>query len=183
DTLLVAVGLKAPWVVKGTYDLRMAARGGLFRKPYKVVRNGHAGPLEVRLADKQARHLQGVTGPVLAVPAGKDDFEYPVLLPPWMEMGRTSRSCIMVVGTVRVGDRDHTVSYTSQAQPDQVIAVVEAGRLGLEVERASLEATPGGSATVRATVRRAPELKGPVVLELVLPSHFAGVRAPAGTLP
>jgi hypothetical protein len=144
EPLLVGVGLQAPFKVVGDYDLRLAPRGTVFRKRYKVERNGYAGPLEVRLADRQARHLQGVTGPVLRLAPGVEEFEYPVTLPPWMETGRTSRACIMAIGKVVDGGEEHTVSYTSQAQNDQVIAVVETGRLALELGRSSLRAVPPG---------------------------------------
>jgi hypothetical protein len=139
----------------------------VFRKKFTIERNGHDGPLEVRLADKQARHLQGVSGPVLAVAANAKEFEYPLTLPPWMETGRTSRACVMALGKVKVDGTEHVVSFTSQAQNEQMIAVVETGQLGLELGRASLAIRPGGSAELPLSVRRGKGLNGAVRIELV----------------
>ncbi len=177
DSALLAVALVAPFKVVGSYDLRLAPRGSRFRKKYKIDRGGFTGPLEVRLADRQARHLQGVTGPVLTVPAGASELEYPVDLPPWMETGRTSRACIMLVGTIKEGGVEHVVSATSTEQKDQMIAVVETGRLGLEAGATSLSAKPGASVRLAVTVRRSKGLVGPVKVELVQSGHVRGLRA------
>lgn len=171
--VLVGIGLKAPFKVAGTYDLQLVARGTVFKKRYKIERNGYTGPFEVRLADRQARHLQGVTGPELKIPSGVNEFDYPVTLPPWMETGRTSRSCIMIIGKVKEGDEEHTVSYTSQAQNDQLIAVVETGRLALELGRSSVAARSGASVPV--SIRRGKGLTGEVKVEVILPDHVRGV--------
>ncbi len=151
--------------------------GTVFRKRFKIERNGHIGPLEVRLADRQARHLQGVSGPVLTIPADVNEFEYPVTLPPWMETGRTSRACIMAIGRVNEAGVEHTVSCSSQAQNDQIIAVIETGLLGLELSRYSLAAKSGESVSVHATIRRGKGVKGPVAIDLVLPEHVRGLSA------
>jgi hypothetical protein len=185
ETLLLGVGLKAPFKVAGSYDLRLAPRGTVFRKRFKVERNGYTGPLEIRLADRQARHLQGVTGPVLTIPGTVSEFDYPVTLPSWMETGRTSRACIVAVGVLREGGVEHTISYTSPAQNDQIIAVVETGRLGLELGSASVAVQPGGSVRLPVSVRRGKGLQGAVAVELVVPGHVRGVskalvQIPAG---
>ena len=182
EDVLLAVALRAPFKVVGAYDLRLAPRGTVFRKRYKIERNGWTGPLEACLADRQARHLQGVSGPRLTIPAGANEFEYPVSLPPWMETGRTARACIMVIGKVREGGVEHTVSYSSQAQNDQVIAVVETGRLALETGRASLAARPGQTVTLPVSIRRSKGLTGPVKVELIVPEHVRGVAAKPLTL-
>jgi hypothetical protein len=183
DTVLLGVALPAPFKIVGAYDLRLAPRGSVFRRRYKVNRGGFTGPIEVSLADRQARHLQGVTGPAVVVPPGATEFEYAVQLPPWMETGRTSRACIMLTGVVKEGGAEHTVSATSAAQNDQVIAVVETGRLGVEAEKTSVPAVRGGSAEVLVKVSRDKGLAGPVRLELVAPAHMRGLHAAAVVIP
>jgi hypothetical protein len=177
DSVLLAVALRPPFKVVGAYDLRLAPRGSVFRRRYKIERNGYTGPLEVRLADRQARHLQGVTGPTIMVPRDADEFEYAVQLPPWMETGRTSRSCVLAVGVIREGEREYTVGYSSEQQNEQIIAVVETGRLGLNTDRQSLTAAPDGQATLQVRISRGKGLTGPVRLELVRPEHMRGVSA------
>jgi hypothetical protein len=88
----------------------------------------------------------------------------------------------MVVGQVEEGGIRHTVSYTSQAQNDQIIAVVETGRLGLETGRSSLAVRPGGMAALAVSVRRSKGLTGPVKVEVVVPEHIRGVSAQPLTL-
>jgi hypothetical protein len=182
DNVLLGVSLTAPFKIVGTYDLRLAPRGTVFRKRFKIQRNGYTGPLTVRLADRQMRHLQGVTGPTLTVPAGVDEIEYPVTLPPWMETGRTSRACVMAIGVIRDGGVDHTVSFTSQHQNDQIIAVVETGRLGLELGRGSVALPPGGVVSLPVSIRRGKGLQGPVSISLVVPEHIRGLTSMPLTL-
>jgi hypothetical protein len=183
DTVLLGVALPAPFKVVGAYDLRLAPRGTVFRRKYKVERGSYQGPLEVSLADRQARHLQGVTGPAVTVPPGVNEFEYAVQLPPWMETGRTARACVMAVGVIQEGGTEHVVSYTSAAQNDQVIAVVETGRLGLEAGRQSVAAGPGRSVSVPVKVSRGKGLAGPVKVGLVCPEHVRGLRAEPVVVP
>src|SRR5262249_48665150 len=166
-TVLLAVALPAPFKVVGDFDMRWASRGTVYKRKYKIERNGFDGPVAVSLADRQARHLQGVTGPTLTVPADASEFEYPIQLPPWMETGRTCRVCVQAVGIVKEGDKAYTVSFSAVGQNDQMIAVVETGRLGVEAEKASLAAPRGGSATLAVKVARGKDLAGPVKVELV----------------
>jgi hypothetical protein len=177
DTVRLAVALPTPFKIVGDYDLRLAPRGSVYRRKYRVERNGYDGPVEVTIADRQARHLQGVTGPTVVVPAGVNEFEYPVELPPWMEIGRTSRACVMGTAAVADGGAEHAVCCTSQAQNDQVIAVVETGRLALEAEKPSAVARRGGEVAVPVRVRRDKDLTGPVKVELIVPAHVRGVTA------
>src|SRR5262249_59864990 len=97
DSLLVAVCVPTPYKVKGIYEVKYAQRGARFVRHFTIDRGGFEGPLRVRLADKQTRHLQGVSGPTIDVPAGASEVGYPIFLPPWVEIGRTSRSVVMAV--------------------------------------------------------------------------------------
>jgi hypothetical protein len=183
DSMLLAVALPVPFKVVGDYDLRLAPRGTIYRRRYRIERGGYDGPLEVSLADRQMRHLQGVSGPTVMVPAGATEFEYPLQLPPWMEIGRTCRACVVAVGVIKEPNGEHTVSFSSVGQNEQIVAVVETGQLGLEVETASLLAKRGQTATVRVKVARGKDLKGPVKLELLIPEHIRGVTAEPVVVP
>ncbi len=129
------------------------------------------------LSDRQARHLQGVRGPTVVVPAGVSEFDYAVELPPWMELGRTARACVMGVGVVKDGGADRYVSYSSVQQNDQIIAVVEAGRLGVAAEKSAILADRGKSVAVAVKVSRDKGLVGPVKVELIVPEQVHGVSA------
>jgi hypothetical protein len=168
DSILLAVALPTPFVVTADYLLTQASRGTVFPRRYRIERKGFTGPITVRLADRQARHLQGVTGPTLVVAPDKNEFDYPIAMPPWMETGRTCRCCIMAVGEVK--DRDgtiHEVSFSSVEQNMQIIVVVEPGRLGLELEKTSVRAEAGGEVKLSFRVQRGDGLKGPATVELL----------------
>ena len=177
DTVLLAVALPTPFKIVGDYESTLSPRGSIRHRHYRIDRGGYDGPIEVSLSDRQARHLQGVHGPTVVVPAGANEFDYAVELPPWMEIGRTARACVMGVGVVKEGGADRYVSYSSVAQNDQIIAVVETGRLSVEVEKPAIVAARGKSVAVPVKVGRGKGLAGPVKVELVLPAHLHGVSA------
>ncbi len=184
DSALLAVALPTPFKIVGDFDMRWAPRGTVHQRHYRIERNGYDGPIEVRLADRQARHLQGVTGPTITVPAGANGFDYPVRLPPWMETGRTSRTCVMGLARIKDSDgQEHVVSYSSVQPNEQVIVVVEPGRLGVELERTSLTAAPGRTVPLPVLVSRGKNLAGPIRVELVVPAHIRGVVAEPVRLP
>jgi hypothetical protein len=178
DTVLLAVALPAPFKVVGEYSIRLVPRGTVYQRHYRIERGGYDGPLEIRLADRQARHLQGVTGPTLTVPAGATEFDYFLHLPPWMELGRTCRACVMASGVIRDADgSEHVVSFSSTGQNEQIVAVIEPGRLALEAERGSITAAPGQAASIPVRITRGKSLAGPVKLELIVPAHQRGISA------
>jgi hypothetical protein len=185
DRLFLAVGLPTPFKIVDAFVMTAAPRGGVYHRKYTVERNGFAGPIEVRLADRQARHLQGVTGPVVVVPPGATAFDYPITLPPWMELGRTCRVCVMAVGRVTdpADGKPYTVGFSSVGQNQQMIVVVGPGRLGVSLAQPSVRAEPGGAARVPVTVARGKGLTGPVTVAAVIPDHWKGVTAEPVTIP
>jgi hypothetical protein len=184
DHLLLACTLPTPFKFQGNFEIRYTARGGTLTKSYKIERNGYEGPLQVCLADKQGRHLQGVTGPTITVPADKSEFEYTLTLPPWMELGRTSRSNLMLTGEVpdAAGQR-HKVCFSTVEQNEQLIALVSPGPLRLSLPRAAWPCAAGQELVVPVQIHRDRALQGPVHLELVLPRHVRDVTAAAIDVP
>jgi hypothetical protein len=177
--LRLAVALSTPFKIIDEYVMTTAPRGETYYRKYKIDRGGFDGPIQIQLADKQARHLQGVTGPVLALKPGETQFEYPAFLPPWMELGRTCRVCVMASAKVKdpVDGREHTVSFSSVEQNQQMIVVVGPGRLDLSADKTSIRAE--GAVRLTVKVSRSKNLNGPATVELVLPEHVKGVRAEA----
>jgi hypothetical protein len=184
DRVLLAVALPTPFKVKGIFEQKYAARGAVFLRHYTIERGGYDGPLEVSLADRQFRHLQGVSGPTIQVPAGVSEFDYPLYLPPWMEIGRTCRAVVAAVGVIQEPDgTSHKVSFSSGEPADQIILLVDPGQLSLDLDRESLLAVPGRSSTVSVQIGRGQSLSGlPVKVELVVPAHMQGVAADPLTL-
>jgi hypothetical protein len=178
DQVRLAIAVPTPFKISGAYELKLVPRGTVYARKYRIERNGFTGPVEIELADKQARHLQGASGPRVVVPGDRSEFDYPVTLPPWMEMGRTCRVCVMGTATVKDPDgTEHVVTYSSREQNDQVIAVVEPERLGLRLDRPTVLAAPGGSAEVKFEVRRGDGLTGAVAVDVLIPRSVKGVSA------
>jgi len=184
DNLRIAVAMPTPFRIYSEYYSAQQPRGTRYAKKFLIERTGFDGPIEVTLAEKQARHLQGVTGPTITVPAGATEFTYEVDLPPWMEIGRTCRVCVL--GTARVKDADgieHGVTYSSTAQNDQIIAVVEPGRLGLELETPTVPVKPGSSLVLGLSIQRAKGLIGAASISAVVPVSVSGVSVDSITIP
>jgi hypothetical protein len=179
DSVLLAIALPTPFSHIGDYILANHPRGAIYRRTYQIERNGFAGPLIARMADMQGRHLQGARSMPLGIPAADTRFEFSITFPPWMEVGRTSRSQLMLEGILTDHDgTQHVVSYTSNEQNDQMISVMGANLLHLEADVASVPITPGESLAVRLRVRRDQTLEGrPVRIELLPMPHAKGVRA------
>jgi hypothetical protein len=183
DHVLLAVALPTPFKLHGVFESKYAARGSTVVRRYTLERGGFEGPITVRLADRQARHLQGVTGPTLVVPTGQSEFDYPFHLPPWMETGRTSRTCLMGVGVLQDPDgSQHTVSYTSHEQADQMIVLVDPGQLDVRADTTSVLAVAGAHVPLTIRVTRGRSILGPVQVELLVPPHVHGVAAQPITL-
>lgn len=174
----LATVLQTPFKFTGEFETKYAACGSEFTRSFQLVRDGYTGPVEVRLAERQVRHLQGVTGQPVVVDPNEVRFDFTIRLAPWMEVGRTSRTCLMATGKV-VGPagRKHTVSYTSHAQNDQIIVLVDPASLAVSPLKHSVRAVPG--ATLRAPVRvsRGNGVTGPVRVELRTPAHMSSIQA------
>jgi hypothetical protein len=175
---LLACTLATPFKFKGQYEFRYIARGGTMTKHYQIDRGGFEGPLEVSLADRQGRHLQGVTGPTISVPPAVSEFEYTVSLPPWMELGRTSRTNLVLVGEVAdASGKKHKVSFSTVDQNEQLIALVSPAPLRLSLDRSALGISPNSELAVPVHIHRQPGLTANCRLELVVPPHMRDIAA------
>ncbi len=184
ESVLLAVALPTPFKNTSEFLMTIAQRGSTYRRPYGLERGGFTGPLVARLADRQGRHLQGVTAPPVHIPAGAEQFEFMVTLAPGMELGRTSRSQVMLLGTVRDHDgSEHIVSYSQNEQNDQLIAITQTGLLEIELANPSVRVMPGGSVKLPFLLRREKSLAADAVqVELQVPAHVRGVRSATVTI-
>lgn len=180
DTGRLWLGIAAPTPFKfvGIFETKYIPRGAVFVRRYRIDRNGFDGPLQVQLADRQGRHLQGVTAAPVTVSAGQTDFDFAVTLPPWMEIGRTCRSTLAVTGTVTDADgTSHVVSYSSNDQNNQMIALVDPGRFAVQLPRTTLQAKPGQRVDLPLRIQRGPGLTSSVSIDIVASNAIRGVTA------
>jgi hypothetical protein len=184
EHLRLVTTLKTPFKLRGVYDLRFSPRGTVLKKKYLIERGGFEGALEARLADKQGRHLQGVSGPIITIPPGANEFEYPLTLAPWMELSRTSRTNLMLTGEVKdSAGTIHKVSFTNQEQNEQLVALVAPGPLRVVTDRKSFAAIPSSEVVVEIQLKRDRSITSPIKLELLVPKHIRDVSAEPVTLP
>lgn len=184
EEMRLVTTLKTPFKFSGTFDFRYMPRGTTFKKKYTLDRGGFEGPLEARLADKQGRHLQGVTGPVVIVPPGVSEFEYPLTLPPWMDLGRTSRTNIMLTGQLKdSAGAVHKVCFTTREQNEQLVALISPSLLRIVPQRGSYTATPGGELVIPVQIKRDKAIASPIRIELVLPGHMRDISAEPVVIP
>ena len=185
DDVLLAVAMPTPFKLDGiNFRTSYAARGTVHRRRYVIRRGDYKGPLTLSLADRQIRHLQGVTGPTIQVAPDVNEVHYPVNVPTWLEMNRTSRSVVMAVGEVEdeEGVR-HKVSFSSPAVNDQIIMLTAPCPLSVRSSRRSIRAVPGKRLDLNVKVGRGVLERGPVKVELLLPNHIRGVSAEPTTIP
>jgi hypothetical protein len=170
--------LPTPFKYVGQYTFQFAPRGTVLRKRFTIDRGGFSGPIEVRLADRQGRHLQGVAGPTLTIPVDANEFEYPLALPPWMELGRTTRSNLMLTGEVKdAAGKQHKVCYSTNEQNQQMIGLVTAAPLRISLERNSYTLQSDRQISIPVAVKRDASIVSPVKLELIVPGHMQDVSA------
>ena len=184
ESALLAVTLATPFRTVSEYLMQLAPRGSVLARPYQLERGGFTGPITVRLADRQGRHLQGVTASELVLPPDAEQFVYTVNLAPFLDLGRTSRSQVMLYGRVRDHDgSEHIISFSANEQNDQVIAVANGGLLDLAPDQSTFVVTPG-VVKIPFRLRRERAIATDAVrVELHLPAHLTGVRAAAVTIP
>jgi len=176
--VLLGIVPPVPFKHHGKYRIVTGLPGGTtFFRQYTLERGGFDGPLRVRLADKQIRHLQGVTDQMIQVPAGADEFKYPYNFSARVEVGRTSRLQVMLVGELTDFDgTKHKISYTSNARDDQLISVAAAGLVSVETLADSFTVAPNSVFTIPFTLRREPAIRGfPMKVELIVPLHVKGI--------
>lgn len=178
DVLRLSVNVPTPFKFSGIFESKFVPRGSVYRRHYTIDRGGYEGPLTVRLADRQVRHLQGVTGPEIVVPAGVNEFDYPAKLPPWLEVGRTSRTCLMAIGQITLDDGSTAlVTYTSQAQNDQIIVLTAPEQFSVQTDRSSYLIKRGQPLQLDVRIGRSAGLDQAVQVELDCPDHIQGLAA------
>lgn len=182
DHVLLAVAMATPFALRESYLQSLAPRGSTYYRTFGVERRGYDGPVHVRLSDRQQRHMQGVAGPTIELPAGQSQFEYPLQLHPTMWIGKTSRTIVML--SAEVTDHDgsrHQVSYSNhQPQGNQMIVVAEGELLTVLPEFPSVIVAPDKTIRIPVAVLRDETLgRVPVEIRILVPAHVNDVTCEA----
>ena len=184
EKVLLMVCMPTPFKIDGeAFQTNYAARGTVHRRHYRLHLGGYQGPLEISLADRQIRHQQGVTGPVMPLAPGTTEFDYSINIPTWLEMNRTGRMVVMAVGEVEDEEGGkHKVSYSSGAVNDQIIILTAPCPLNIKASRQSVRVVPGEALKLGVTISRGVLKPAPVKVEVLPAAHIRGVTAEPLTL-
>ena len=185
DEVLLAVAVRTPFTLAGDqYRIEYAHRGSLHSRPFVVDRGGYEGPLQISLADRQARHLQGVSGGEMRVAPGQSEFSYSIQIPTRLELNRTGRIVVMAVGElIDEEGRKHKVSFSASSSNDQIIILTSPMKTGVDISPKHIVVQPDSSTALNVTVKRGQLAPQPMVVELMMPQHFSGIMAEPITIP
>jgi hypothetical protein len=184
DSVRMAVGLNPPFELTGPIDFSSSPRGTIHHHPFHIKATGCVGPIEVRIADRQIRHQQGVIAPVVQIPPGTTDFDFAITLPPWMETGRTSRTVLTTSAIVREPDgTEHEVNHTWPDNVHQLVTVVGPGLMTLQASPSLVPLGPGRHLDLAVKLTRGKEVKGPATIRLHVPWMVQGLSAELLTIP
>jgi hypothetical protein len=178
DSLAVTVTQPPLFSLDTEEVYRTAHRGATFLEKITVNRQpGFEGEVVLTIADRQARYLQGATGPAVTVKPGEKKVVYPVFFPETMDMNRTAR--VLLMGTTTVKDAAGKAHYATQTTQKQIVARMGPSILTLTCDLALIEAARGRSVEVPLRLGRAPELAGPVAITAILAADMKGITATA----
>jgi len=171
--LLLSTTLKAPftigWVGRETQHER--PRGSTFPAELEIKSDdGFEGEMQLVMKAQQARHRQGIRGPILDVPAGAKRVFYPVFLPEWLETDRTSRMMVLAMATVRDAQGN---GHCVLAPSGRLCMILEGSLMKVDAGDAEIETSPGETFEVPVNISRRPKFREDVSLEIVVSDDVA----------
>lgn len=172
--LLLTRTMKAPLSIDvvGRERQRELPRGSTYPAVISIKRDeGYDGEISLMMFSKQSRHRQGMSGPIVKVPAGAERAIYPVFLPEWLQTDRTSRMIIAAMATVvDAQGKDHHIMVKTTSR---LTMILEGALLKVNAADREIDAQPGESFEVAIDVRRRPKFTADVTLELTAPDDLA----------
>jgi hypothetical protein len=179
DSVALMVAMPTPFKYAGRTSIEYVPCGSSLQWHFRLDRGGFEGPIDIELADRQFRHLMGLTASRLTVPAGFTEFDFPVRVAPWTLLGRTGRAVISASATVQDPDGTrHVVSFSTHADDDQVVVLASPPLLTIDTLRKTMIARPGAKVMLPLKISRSARVNDAAVkVELVPAKHMRGVSA------
>jgi len=165
--VLVAATMKPPFSIdaEGQDDVTKWPRGSTFPAPVLIARDaGFDAEIMLEMTSLQGRHVQGITGPELAVPPSVNRILYPVYLPEWLETTRTSR--MVVNGVAKVADPKGNVRYSVSHQKTRMGFLPTGAMLKISAGETECQAKPGAEISIPIHIDRSEKLTERLTLEL-----------------
>jgi hypothetical protein len=153
---------------------RPVHRGTTYPADFIVKRDkGYTGAIRVRMAATQQRRVQGMQGPVLKVPDGAAQVQYPCFMPEWLETDRTTR---MIVHSVAiVADAKGRKRHIIKASTGSITMILEGALLKLAHRAGELTVSPGGSFEIPVSVARSAKLQETTTVRIEPPEALKGL--------
>ncbi len=153
---------------------RPVHRGTTYPADFIVKRDeGYTGAIRVRMAATQQRRVQGMRGPVLRVPDGAAQVQYPCFMPEWLETDRTTRMIVHSVAIVR--DAKGRKRHIIKASTGSITMILEGALLKLAHRAGALTVSPGGSFEIPVSVARSAKLQETTVVRIEPPEGLEGL--------
>ena len=179
--VLVAITMKPPFKVKAAEadGGRRIPRGATHLAEILIDRtDGFKGEIVLDMAADQQRHRQGIRGDSVVVPADKQKVFYPVFAPEWLETTRTSR--IGLIAMAKVPDPKGVVREVMAPMEGQITMSMEGALMKLGVARSASQShdligVMGKPMEIPLKLARAPQLTGPVEVELIVDPRLTGL--------
>jgi len=153
---------------------RPVHRGTTYPADFIVKRDeGYTGAIRVRMAATQQRRVQGMRGPVLRVPDGAAQVQYPCFMPEWLETDRTTRMIVHSVAIVR--DAKGRKRHIIKASTGSITMILEGALLKLAHRAGELTVSPGGSFEIPVSVARSAKLQETTVVRIEPPEGLEGL--------
>lgn len=152
---------------------RTVHRGATYRAPVVVTRvEGFVGEVRLQMAAKPDRVSQGIFGAEVIVPADAQNIDFPLFLPQWVQIDRTSRIVLNTV--VDVTDPAGNVRSLVNRMDQRITLNVEGTLLTVSTPQSDFPVTSGQPLQIPVDIQRSPKLRRPVIVSLV-PQHAENV--------
>ncbi|MEQ9409535.1 MAG: hypothetical protein RIK87_17500 [Fuerstiella sp.] len=144
---------------------RTVHRGATYPAPVVVTRvEGYQCEVRLELAARPDRVFQGISGGELIVPPGVEQIDYPLFLPEWVQIDRTSR---MVLNTVtEVPDPQGRLRTLVNRMDQRITMNVEGSLLSVDTMQQEFELAPNQPLEIPVQIFRSPKLQRDVVVSL-----------------
>ncbi len=142
---------------------RTVHRGATYKAPVVVTRiEDFSGDVRLQLAARPDRVSQGIFGDEIVVPAGVSDVEFPIFLPEWVQIDRTSR--IVLNTFVNVTDPVGNVRTLVNRMGQRITMNVEGTLLTVATPQKEFDASANQSIEIPVEILRSPKLKRNVIV-------------------
>ena len=145
---------------------RTVHRGATYQAPVVVTRvEDYTGEVQLRMAARPDRVSQGIFGDKVIVPAGVEQIDFPLFLPQWVQIDRTSRIALNTY--VQIPDGTGNLRTLVNRMDQRITMNVEGTLLTISTPHDEITISPGKDVEIPVNILRSPKLNHAVTVSLV----------------